>query len=341
MGNFITPTVQLLHPSYVEPGIVIQQAQASGAFEVLGGAAPLVRLSNTTRQVYVKSADIRTRVQQAQSAGNQLPSVDVAMDMHGTAAYLQRVRQGFDHHDSDMASEWGLAIVDVFRHGMRQAHYQSLRNALLHGVSPQLGEGMLNAAGAIRVNLPMDANSVQTISGYDPGDSLDFWLGQIADLKVRTNQVGTGRRIVMLAPQRVIAQYTIRQVVQLTQWQRAGAGSNVVAGSLAEILSMGDDEFQMQSDDTLIGAGYNGTDAIILTMPEIEVPEGRIFNTNEFAKLAPNLTACNLQFVNTSAPIDIMSPIESGRTDFLTEMRMTAGWPVRPEATTIVSAAYS
>lgn len=341
MSNLITPTVQLLHPSYVEPGIIIQQSQASGAFELLGSAEPLVRLSSTTRQVYVKRADIRTRIQQAQSAGNMLPSVDVEFDMDGTAAYLQRVRQGFDHHDADMASEWGVGIVDVFRFGTRQAHFQSLRNALLHGVSPQLGEGILNTPGATLVNLPEDSNSNQTVSAYDPDDSFNFWLGAIADLKVRTNQVGNGRRVVMIAPQRVVAQYTIRQVVQVTQWQRAGAGTNTVMGSMSEVLALGDDEFQIQSDDTLIGAGANGTDAIILTIPEIEVPEGRIFNTNEFAKLAPNLTACNLQFINTPAPIEILSPIESGRTDFLAEMRITSGWSVRPEAITIVSAAYS
>jgi len=339
--GLITPTVQLLHPSYVEPGIIIQQAQASGAFELLGSASPLVRLSNTTRQVYVKRADIRTRIQQAQSAGNMLPSVDVEFDMDGTAAYLQRVRQGFDHHDADMASEWGVGIVEVFRFGTRQAHYQSLRNALLHGVSPQLGEGILNSVGATRINLPADSNGNTTVSTYDPNDSFNFWLGTTANLKASTNQVGAGTRIVMIAPQRVVAQYTIRQVVQVTQWQRPGAGSNTAFGSIKDVLSLSGDEFQIQSDDTLIGAGVNGNDAIILTIPEIEVPEGRIFNTNDFARLAPNLTATNLQFINTPAPVEILSPIESGRTDFLAEMRITSGWSVRPEATVIVSAQYS
>lgn len=341
MSNLITPTVQLLHPSYVEPGLIIQQSQASGAFELLGSAAPLVRLSNTTKQVYVKRADIRTQIQQAQSAGNMLPSVDVELDMDGTPVYLQRVRQGFDHHDADMASEWGLGILDVFRFGTRQAHFQGLRNALLHGVSPQFGEGLLNSVGATRVNLPVDSNNNQTVSSYDPNDSFSFWLGQISDLKVRTNQVGNGRRVVMLAPQRVVAQYTMRQVVQLTNWQRVGAGTATAAGSIKDVLMLNDDEFQIQCDDTLLGQGAGGTDAIILTIPEIEVPEGRIFNTNEFARLAPNLTASNLQFINSPAPIEILSPIESGRTDFLTEMRLTSGWSVRQEAITIVSAQYS
>lgn len=337
MANFITPTVQLLHPNYVEPGFVIQQAQASGAFEVLGGGEPLVRLSNTTRKVYIKRMDLRTRVHTSQSAINNLPSVDIQLGMDGTATYLQRVRQEFDHHDADMASEWGIGILDAFRHGTRQAHFQSLRNMLLHGASPQFGEGILNAQNALQTTLPQDSDGHSTVVTYDPGQMFQYLLGQIAALKTRTMQVGIGRRIVMLAPQRVVAQFTLAMIVQLTSWQRAGAGSNVVSGSIADVLAMSNDEFQLQADDTLIGAGANGTDAVILTLPEINVPEGRIFNTNEFGSLAPNLAACNVQFINTPAPIEIISPIESGRTDFVTEMRVTSGWSIRQEASTIIS----
>lgn len=341
MANLITPTVELLHPSYIEPGILLQQSQASGAFEILGGAEPLVRLSNTTKQVYIKRADIRTKIHVSQGATNSLPSVTVNMDMKGTTTYLQRVRQEFDHHDADMAAEWGVGILDVFRYGTQQAQFQSLRNALLHGVAPQKGEGMLNAPNATKVTLPTDSSGNTTVVSYDPNEMFTFLLGEAADLKVRTNQMGIGRRIVLLAPQRVIAQLTMRQIVQVTQWQRAGAGTAAVAGAITDVLKIGDDEFQLQADDTLVGAGAGGADAVILTIPEIEVPEGRRFNTNEFARLAPNLTACNLQFINTPAPIEIISPIASGRTDFLSEMRITSGWPVREEATTIISMAYS
>jgi hypothetical protein len=39
-------------------------------------------------------------------------------------------------------------------------------------------------------------------------------------------------------------------------------------------------------DDTLIGAGAGGTDAVVITIPEVEVPMvNSTVNTNEFAKL--------------------------------------------------------
>lgn len=337
MSSFITPTVRLLHPNYVEPGVIWQQTQQTGAFEVLAGGDPLVRLSNTSRMVYAKTGNITTRVHVGQSATNSLPSVDVRMGMVGTATYLQQVRQEFDAHDADMSSEWGVGILEVFRRGTGQAHAQSLRNLLLHGAMPQNGEGLLNAPNATTIVLPTDSSGNQTIESYDPNEMFTFLLGVIADIKNRTMQAGIGRRIVLLAPQRVITQLTIRSIVQVTQWQRAGAGTNVVGGAMKEVLSMGDDEFELQADDTLMGAGQNGSDAVIVTMPEITAPEASNYNTNEFAKIAPGLDACNLQFVNSPAPIEVISPIESGRTDFLTWMRVTSGWPIRQEALTIIS----
>ena len=340
MANFITPTVQLVHPSYIEPGVILQQTQASGAFEVLGGAAPLVRLSNVDRMVYVKRMDIRTKVATGQSAFNSLPSVNIEAHMDGTATYLHRVRQEFDHHDSDMASEWGVSIIEAFRLGMQQAHFQNLRNGLLHGYSPQRGEGLLNAPGATQDTLPVDTAGNSTVVTYDPGEMWSFMLGEIAALKTRTNQVGIGIRVVCLTTQRIVAQLSMRQIVEITQWQRAGAGSRTVAGALADVLALNNDEFEFVADDTLIGAGAGGADAMIFTIPEIETPKGKQFNTNKFAEVAPNLQACNLQFVNSVAPVEFISPIESNRTDFISEMRSTSGWAIRQQATTIASMQY-
>jgi hypothetical protein len=96
----------------------------------------------------------------------------------------------------------------------------------------------------------------------------------------------------------------------------------------------------MSCDDTLIGKGAGGTDAIVISIPEIKKPDGGRNNTNEFAKLTPGLNACNLQFCDMPAPREIISPIAGGGTDVLSEMRITPGWSVRPEALTIMSAQF-
>ena len=92
---------------------------------------------------------------------------------------------------------------------------------------------------------------------------------------------------------------------------------------------------------TLIGKGNNGTDLILLTAPELKVPEANAqINTNVFARLTPNTTATTLQLVDVAAPTEIPTPIADGGITTLYTMRSTSGWGIRPEALTLLSAAY-
>jgi len=104
-----------------------------------------------------------------------------------------------------------------------------------------------------------------------------------------------------------------------------------------DVAEMNDDEIIWAYDDTLIGKGANGTDLVIVAMPEVEKPQGSDFNTNEFAKLAPGLDACTLQLCDMAAPREIPTPLPGGAIDVLSEMRITSGWGVRPEAIRLVS----
>ena len=93
-------------------------------------------------------------------------------------------------------------------------------------------------------------------------------------------------------------------------------------------------------DDTLIGKGAGGADAVIVVMPEVEKPNGGKINTNEFAKLAPGLEACTIQLCDMAAPREIPTPLPGGAIDVLSEWRITSGWAVRPEAVTICAMTY-
>ena len=75
-------------------------------------------------------------------------------------------------------------------------------------------------------------------------------------------------------------------------------------------------------------------------MPEVEKPNGGKINTNEFAKLSPGLDACTLQLCDMVAPREITTPIAGGAVDVLSEHRISAGWGIRPEAITLLSAQY-
>jgi hypothetical protein len=260
--------------------------------------------------------------------------------MISTPTYLTRVRAEYDHHDTAAMSNWGVSIVDAQRLGMRQGIFQQARSALLYGFNPTTGEGLMNTAGAMTVNLPADMNNNDTVVTYDNGAMAIFLLTQISGIKTRTMQLGIGQRIVVLGPQRVLGAFEYQNIVQLTQFQRSGAGSATTAGVVKDVLEWNDDEIDWVYDDTLIGQGAGGSDAVIITLPEVKKPNGGKVNTNEFAKLAPGLEACNLMLWDMAAPREISTPLAGGAIDVLSELRMTSGWNVRPEAIVIVSMVY-
>jgi hypothetical protein len=339
----ISPAFSIVNPSFVEPGIILPYVQASGAFETLADDEPLVRLGDGDLYVYMKRLDVRTRMASNQAAYNMLPSVSVAMSMISTPSYLMRVRAEYDHHDTAAMNRWGVSIVEAQRLGMRQGHFQLARNALLYGFNPTNGEGLANAQGATAVSLPADSNGNTSVVTYDNGQMGVWLLMQISSLKTRCNQLGIGRKFVILGPQRTLAAMEYQNIVQLVQFQRAGAGSATTAGLVKDILSMNEDDIMWCYDDTLIGQGTGGgnNDLVLLVMPEVKKPSGGKINTNEIAKLAPGIEACTLMYCDMAAPREIPTPLAGGAIDVLSEWRITSGWGVRPEAITKMTMLYS
>lgn len=336
----LSPSWTQVHPSFVEPDILMQFQQASGAFDILAGAEPRVKIGSEDLYVYLRRLDIRARVFAAQTSVNQLPSVSIVPQMISMPTYIQRVRAEYDHHDTAAAAGWGFSIVEAQRLGMRQAHFQLLRNHLLYGVNPANGEGVLNAPGITQASLPADSFGATTFSTYDNGQMAIFLLTQLSSLKTRTLQFGLPNRFVFLGPQRILGSMATQNIVQLTSYQRPGAGAATTAQMISNIETENGDEIVWAYDDTLIGRGLNGTDAVILAMPEVKRPTGRIYNSNEFAQLTPGLDACLLQYLDMSAPVEIPTPLAGGAIDVLSEWRVTPGWPVRPEATTVISMGF-
>ena len=343
MGN-IAPAYVTVNPSYMMPEIILPYSQASGAFYALPTAQPLVRLGDGDLMAYIRRADIRTRMAAGQSAHNLLPSVSITMSMVSTPTYLFRVRAEYDHHDTAAMGRWGVSIVEAQRLGMRQGHFQLARSALLYGMNPTNGEGLLNANGATSINLPADSNGNTTVVTYDNGQMALFFISQLSAIKTRTNQLGIGRKFTILGPQRTLGAMEYQDIVQLVQFQRPGAGTTSVAGVVKEVAGMNDDEITWAYDDTLINKGAGGnTDAVLIVMPEVEKPNGENagqINTNEFAKLAPGLDACTIQLCDMAAPKEIPTPLPGGAIDVLSEWRLTSGWAVRPEGVTIISMQY-
>jgi hypothetical protein len=333
----IAPSFVTVNPSYTLPELLLPYSQASGAFDLLPTGEPLVRLSDGDLVAYIKRVDVRTKMASGQAAYNALPSVSVSMSQISTPTYLMRVRAEYDHHDTAAMGRWGVSIVEAQRLGMRQGHFQLARSALLYGFNPVNGEGLANTNGATSVPLPPDSQGNTTVVTYDNGQMAFFLISQLSAIKTATNQLGIGRKFTILGPQRVLGAFEYQNIVQLVQFQRIGAGSTSTAGVVKDVAEMNDDEIIWAYDDTLIGKGANGTDLVIVAMPEVEKPQGSDFNTSEFAKLAPGLDACTLQLCDMAAPREIPTPLPGGAIDVLSEMRITSGWGVRPEAIRLVS----
>ena len=336
----IAPAFMTVNPSFIEPDILVAQSQTSGAFELLPKGKPRVKIGSTDLAVYVRRLDIRTKVASGQAAYNMLPNVEPVFSYISTPTYLTRVRAEWDHHDSAKAGEWGVAITQLYRLGMRQAHFQFMRGALLYGVNPSLGEGITNAAGATSVNLPADSNGNTTISTYDNGQMGLFLLQLLGSIKTRTNNLGIGHEFTILAPQRVLQQWEYN-VVQLTQYQRPGAGTESTAGMTKLVAEVNDDDIKWCADDTLIGKGSGGTDLIVVVMPELEIPDAPSeISTNEFAKITPGFLDNTAMYTDMVAPREITTPIPGGAVDVVSEHRHSSGWGIRPEGITLLSAGY-
>ena len=330
---------QITHPSFQEPELLLQYQQASGAFELLAGANPLVKLGSEDQYVYIRRMDVRTKVRGSQGNANYLPSSSVIPSFMSTPTYLLQSRAEYNHHDTAMMGEWGANIVEAQRLANRQGHFQALRSLLLYGMQPANGEGLANTAGATSVNLPADSFGATTSRTYDNGQMGQFLLSQFLATKVRCNQLGIPVRFVICAPQRILGQFEYPNIVQLTSFQRPGAGSTTTAGMVKDVAGLNGDVVEWVYDDTLIGQGSGGTDLMIINMPEVKKPSQRI-NTNEFALLSPGLLACTLQYVDVPAPIEIPTPLAGGAIDIQFEMRATSGWAVRPETVTLISLAW-
>lgn len=339
MANLVPAQIRV-SPHYLIPELLLQYQQASGAFDLIATGDPLVRLGEGDLAVYGKRMEVRTQVSTGQFVSNSIPSCTVVYSEFSTPTYMIRSRAEYDHHDTAALGRVGASAVEAHRLAMRQATFQQQRNLLLYGANPANGEGLANTNGATAINLPSDSNGNTTISTYDNGQLAFFLLQQMGNIKRRTMQIGVGVRFSVTTTQEILEQISYPGIVQLTQFQRTGAGSETTQGLVNDVLDRNDDEITWGADDTLIGKGAGGTDLIIISMPEVKKPKGGRINTNEFAELTPGLQACSMQLVDRAAPTEITAPLPAGAVDVVSELRSTSGWAVRPEALTLISAGY-
>ena len=330
MANFFPAQVKS-NPSFSEPDLIITQAQASGAFATLAEGAPRIKLGAGDLYVYINTLDIRTEQQAAQSSFNNVPSASLIADYISTQSYLLRSSAVYDHHDMEAASNYAIGLPDAQDLAMTQGIYNVMRNGLLYGFTPSNNEGLLNAQYATTVTLPPDHLGNTTVVSYDNGDMYQFVLQQIVNLKTSMFQSGGDIRnkLVILSPQRVFLQLQNANVIQVTSYQRPGAGTSTVGQAIKATVTSTGDEIEYYFDDTLMAKGAGGADVVILTLPEFVVPRLPGINTNIAGQIKPGMAAVNLMYADMPKPMKIPTPVPDGAIRIVQEIRVTSGWNVR------------
>lgn len=341
MANLF-PAQSRVSPHFSEPDLIITHAQASGAFAALQGGKPRVKIGPDDLYVYINALDLRTETLSSQAAGNYLPSASLVGSYYSTQTYLVRTRSIWDHHDIAAAAHYAVSLPAAQDLAARQGIYQQMRTALLYGYQPANGEGLINTSGATAVTLPPDNYGNTTVVSYDNGEMALWLLSQIVNLKSGMYQSGAQitNRIRFIGPQRVILQLQIANIVQVTAYQRPGAGTSTTAQVVENVAREAGDEIEYYIDDTLIGKGAGGADMVILTIPEIEQPDTPGINTNVFGDMQPATKAVNLQYADMAAPMKIPTPIPDGAITEVQEMRITSGWCIRPQGLYLLSMPY-
>ena len=240
------------------------------------------------------------------------------------------------------AARYNVSLSNAIELGGRQAIIQQLRSMYLYGYNAANNEGLLNTQGATAITLPADSLGNTTFSQYNPNDMYQLILGLIVSLKSRMYQSGAAiaNKIRILSPQREFLALEYSSIVQVTSYQRPGGGTMTVGQAIQKIAEEAGDEIEWGFDDTLIGKGSGGTDMVIITVPEIEVPTMEGLNTNIFGKLQPSTEAVNTQYCDVAAPYKIVTPIADGGFTQVLKMRATAGWNWRPQGITLLSVPY-
>ena len=341
MANLF-PAQAKVNPSFSEPDLIVTYAQPSGAWAALAGAQPRVKIGSDDLYVYINGLDLRTDTLTAQSASNFLPSCSLVGSYYSTATYLIRARATWDHHDISAAARYNVALPQAQELAMLQAFAQQGRGMLLYGYNPANNEGLLNAPNAVQETLPPDSYHNTTLETYDNGQLALQFQAWIVALLSGTYQAGMPSELVLIGPQRILVTMQMQKVVQTTSIQRPGAGYMTTAQAIETICKEFGCNVSWHFDDTLIGKGLNGADMVILTMPELSVPDlpNLAMNTGAFNEMQPSMKAVNVMYADMAAPMNIPTPVPDGGITTVKELRMSSAWNLRYQGLYLLSIPY-
>lgn len=350
MAAFNAPVERLISRSRTLPGFIMRTGQTSGAFNLLPDRKFKTGLiSNTDLKIYAHTLEQHAQAYVNQFQANNFDNFSVNTGLIGTATYSVRTNASYTTDEMELASSYGGNLMEWMDKACLQAHFDQYRMLELYGFGKQ-GEGILNAIGITKTNLPADSGGNTTVSTQDPGQLVTYFNKKILDRRSAMymyNSGVTGMRTCIMSTQKIIGHLESVATVQLTDAQREGAGSFTAGDRIKYMQGMVGNEVEYLIDDTLAGKGDGGADVILIVIPEMVTQGAQGYasewNTNEFGTVAGGIKETLAAFSAFDMPRELTAPMgeASGiRQIVLKENRVTCGWVFRPEAVTVISAHY-
>lgn len=337
----------MLDRSMVVPGVMVQRAQKRGTLNLIAGGKPKNVLNQNVQKVYINGIRYRGLAKASREPGNELPSVSFNTTQKATNAYWLSTSTKYSVWDDDNAKFSGLnapQIQNMIAHG---AIADLTAILALYGTGEGMSEGIMNSPGVFEENLPADSNGALSLRTYDAGEFAQYFLQLTVDAETRMLTVGLDREQVLnvLMPQRVLGYLRRSSVIKLTSGiQRDGGGVHTIEGRIQAVATSpnGNISINFYVDDTLIGKGAGGSDAVVMCYPGFPDTPDDIYNTDALAALPNSIQEMVAMYTAHSQPMEIESPAVDGSQGVYTtyHTKVTPGWALRPEAVTILSLPY-
>ena len=330
-------SIATIQPNIIDPGFV-DSYMTSTWVDALPDSTFKQNLSETTQQVLKFALGVTTNGQMGQGNAYNVPSLSYTSELMSTPVYTFNVQYSINRDAAAMAANYGADEAALQQWLAEKALFIQTMGAVIDGVNPAIGEGLLNTTDRTsEVLLASDLTGETDLDLQDKGEVRDAVFRHLNNLLQRSGmQTAKGFAIGAIGAQNIWGELN-GSPIQLTSAQRAGAGTMTVWQAIEEWAERYQAKIFTGMSDKLLGKGINGTDAFVLFLHGIKRSSMNQFDVN---KTAPVPIENNVMSIYTMPPIE--EPIQQhGGLHIHVKARMTGLWAYRGKAITVLSYSLS
>lgn len=255
-------------PNVVKPGIISPVYEDVDYKKAIGKKTQHGRIGvEVMYQLTLDKISANSTVGNATLWRNDIGENNGVLGQYSVPYYKIQSKFSTDKYSEAKFDELGAGISEVeFKEKITlQAINQRIAYSTFMGF--ENAQGLYNQAGITTV-LPQDSATTQTLSGYIPGELLDFLVGQLREMM--TISYNTLKPIVIVAPQDAI-NLLKTTIVPLTSYQFKGAGTGSVSSVMNEVVyELNGLKVEFIECSYMKGIGSTGKDVMLFIAPGME-----------------------------------------------------------------------